>query len=309
MTTPTPSSTNYTHFADMLDPQVLAPMIGAQLQKLNVFSSIAPVDTTLEGRPGDTITIPKYKYTGTARVYNEGEQIDFDSLQYTTQTAKIKKIVSAYSISDEAAFIPYGDPRTEAARQMAMALATYVDDDILATAKTAPLQVTGSTPDKIDLIDSLEDTFANATNAVEGATYPQQGVLYVSYKDAAALRKAAGQDWTRASDLGDNILVNGAFGELLGWEIIRTAKLTKGQALAVKPGALKTYLKRAPQVYAWYDGDHQINKTSTTEYLATAIYNDALLATVGFPKAATDAGGTGSNPTGGKSDTSATTGK
>lgn len=285
------SSTNYTHFADMLDPQVMAPMIGAQLTKLNVFSSIAPVDTNLEGRPGDTITIPKYKFTGSAREYGEGEQIDFDSLQYTTQQAKIKKIVSAYSISDEAAFIPYGDPRTEQARQMAMALATYVDDDVLNTAKTAPLSVTGSTPDQVDLIDNLEDTFANATNAVEGATYPQQGVLYVSYKDAASLRKAAGDNWTRASDLGDNILVNGAFGELLGWEIIRTAKLTKGHALAVKPGAMKTYMKQAPQVYAWYDGDHQINKTSTTEYLATSIYNDALLATIGFSGSGSTTGG------------------
>ena len=63
----TPSATNYTHFADMLDPQVLAPMIGAQLSKLNVFTSIAPTDTTLEGKPGDTITIPKYKYTGSAK--------------------------------------------------------------------------------------------------------------------------------------------------------------------------------------------------------------------------------------------------
>lgn len=276
------SPTNHTHFADMLDPQVLAPMIGAQLSKLNVFQSIAPVDTTLEGKPGDTITIPKYQYTGSAKEYGEGEQINFDSLKYTTQQAKIKKIVSAYSISDEAAFIPYGDPRTEAARQMAMALTTYVDDDILNTAKTAPIQVTGNTPDQIDLIDNLEDKFANATNAVEGATYPQQGVLYVSYKDAAALRKAAGDNWTRADQLGDNVLINGGFGELLGWEIIRTAKLTKGHALAVKPGAMKTYMKRAPFVYSWYDGDHQINKTSTTEYLATSIYNDALLATVGF---------------------------
>lgn len=277
-----PSATNYTHFADMLDPQVLEPMIAAQLAKLNVFSSIAPVDTTLEGRPGDTITIPRYEFTGTAREYGEGEQINFDSLKYTSQQVKIKKIVSASSISDETAFIPYGDPRTEQARQQSMALATYVDDDILNTAKGAPLQVTDQTPDKVDLIDSLEDKFANATNAIEGATYPQQGVLYVSYKDAAALRKAAGDNWTRASDLGDDILVNGAFGELLGWEIIRTAKLTKGHALAVKPGAMKTYLKRSPQFYAWYDGDHQINKMSTTEYLATAIYNDALLATIGF---------------------------
>lgn len=296
------SPTNSTHFADMLDPQVLAPMIGAQLSKLNVFQSIAPVDTTLEGKPGDTITIPKYQYTGSAKEYGEGEQINFDSLKYTTQQAKIKKIVSAYSISDEAAFIPYGDPRTEAARQMAMALATYVDDDILNTAKTAPIQVTGNTPDQIDLIDNLEDKFANATNAVEGATYPQQGVLYVSYKDAAALRKAAGDNWTRADQLGDNVLINGGFGELLGWEIIRTAKLTKGHALAVKPGAMKTYMKRAPFVYSWYDGDHQINKTSTTEYLATSIYNDALLATVGFSGSSNTAGGssTSSASTSGK---------
>lgn len=273
---------NMTHFADMLDPQVLAPMVGAQLSKLNVFSSIAPVDTTLEGRPGDTITIPKYQFTGTAREYGEGEQINFDSLKYTTQSVKIKKIVSAFAITDEAALIPYGDPRTEQARQMAMAMATYVDDDILTTAKGAPLQVTGNTPDQIDLIDKLEDTFANATNAIEGATYPQQGVLYVSYNDAAALRKAAGDNWTRADQLGDNVLINGGFGELLGWEIVRTAKLTKGHALAVKPGALRTYMKRTPLIYSWYDGDHQINKSSTTEYLATAIYNDALLATVGF---------------------------
>ena len=276
------SPNNYTHFADVLDPQVLAPMIGAQLAKLNIFSSIAPVDTTLEGKPGDTITIPKYAFTGSAREYGEGEQIDFDSLKYTSQQVKIKKIISAFSISDEAAFIPYGDPRTEQARQMAMALATYVDDDILNTAKTAPLKVTGNTPDQIDLIDNLEDTFANAANAVEQQTYPQQGVLYVSYKDAATLRKAAGDNWTRADQLGDNILINGGFGELLGWEIVRTAKLTKGHALAVKPGAMRTYLKRAPLVSTWYDYDHQINKSSTTEYLATSIYNDALLATIGF---------------------------
>lgn len=284
---------NMTHFADMLDPQVLAPMVGAQLSKLNVFSSIAPVDTTLEGRPGDTITIPKYQFTGTAKEYGEGEQINFDSLKYTTQSVKIKKIVSAFAITDEAALIPYGDPRTEQARQMAMAMATYVDDDILATAKGAPLQVTGNTPDQIDLIDNLEDTFANATNAIEGATYPQQGVLYVSYKDAAALRKAAGDNWTRADQLGDNVLINGGFGELLGWEIVRTAKLTKGHALAVKPGALRTYMKRTPLIYSWYDGDRQINKSSTTEYLATAIYNDALLATVGFSGGSSSTASTG----------------
>ncbi|WP_093626708.1 phage major capsid protein [Limosilactobacillus gorillae] len=283
------SSSNKTLFSDTVNPQVLTQMVSAQLAKANVFSSIAPVDATLQGKPGDTVTVPKWEFTGSAKEVAEGAQIDFDSLSYKTQTAKIKKAVSAFAITDEAQLSGYGDSKTEAAHQMALAIETKLDDDILATALTAPLTVS-VTPDKVDVIDALEDAFAGATNAVEGSTYPQQGVLYVSYKDAAALRKAAGQDWTRASDLGDNILVNGAFGELLGWEIVRTAKLNKGQAIAVKPGALKTYIKELPIVEVWRDQDHQIDKSSTTEYYAIAIANDALVAQIGGTASAASTG-------------------
>lgn len=271
---------NMTKFSDTVNPQVLAAMTQAQLAKANVFGSIAPIDATLEGQPGDTITVPKWNFTGSAKEVAEGEAISFDNLEYATQQVKVKKVVSAFQITDEAQLSGYGDPKTEASRQMSLALQAKLDDDILATALTAPLAVTTVTPDKVDVIDQLEDTFAGATDAVEGVTYPQQGVLYVSYKDATKLRKAAGQDWTRASELGDNILVSGAFGELLGWEIVRTAKLEAGTALAVKPGALKTYMKKLPTAAVWRDDDHQTDKASMTQNYAVAIANDALVAVV-----------------------------
>lgn len=49
-----------TTLKNLVDPEVLAPMISAQLPKAIKFSGIAPVDTTLQGQPGSTITVPKF---------------------------------------------------------------------------------------------------------------------------------------------------------------------------------------------------------------------------------------------------------
>src|SRR5699024_5418785 len=96
-------------------------------------------------------------------------------------------------------------------------------------------------------------------------------------KDAADLRKAATNNWTRSSELGDNILVNGAFGELLGWEIVRSKKLAKGQFVAAKPGALKIYLKRDLMAESARDIDHKLTKFNADQHYGVAIANDALI--------------------------------
>ena len=49
-----------TKLANLVNPQVMADMISATLPKKIKFSPIAKIDTTLVGRPGDTITVPKY---------------------------------------------------------------------------------------------------------------------------------------------------------------------------------------------------------------------------------------------------------
>lgn len=266
-----------TQLANLIDPQVMGDMIQVSLAKAIKFSAIAPIDTTLQGRPGDTITVPKYAYIGDAQDVAEGAAIDYTALETSTTTVTVKKAGKGVELTDEAVLSGYGDPQGEAQRQVRMSIASKVDNDILATAMTAPLKLAAGTAIDLDLIDKIEATFVDAPDAIEGETTDQTGVLFLSYTDAAALRKLAANSWTRASELGDNILVSGAFGELLGWEIVRSRKIAAGQFVAVKPGALKTYLKRELQAESARDIDHKLTKFNADQHYGVAINNDALI--------------------------------
>lgn len=264
-----------TVLANLIDPEVMADLIEAQLPKAIKFSAIAPLDTTLVGVPGSTLTVPSYKYIGDADEVAEGAAIEYSKLEQTKRTMTIKKAAKGVEITDEAVLSGLGDPVGEGQRQVRMAIASKIDNDILATALKAPLKLAADID--LDLIDKLEATFTDAPDAIEDNNISTTGVLFVSYKDAAKLRKLAGQDWTRPTQLGDDILVKGLFGELLGWEIVRSMKLEQNQFVAVKPGALKTYLKRDIFAEVGRDMDHKVTKFNADEHYGVAIYNDALL--------------------------------
>ncbi|MHC3441721.1 major capsid protein, partial [Pediococcus pentosaceus] len=129
---------------------------------------------------------------------------------------------------------------------------------------------------KIDLIDDIEDTFGGDTSdrAVETDASYATGVLFLNPKDVSKLRKAVSIDWTRATELGDNVLVTGVFGEILGWQIVRSRKIPEGAGLAVKPGALKTYIKRAVTVEKGRDMDHKYTKVNADMHYGVAIFDD-----------------------------------
>lgn len=270
-----------TFLNSQVDPEVMGQMVSAQLPKAIKFSGIAPIDTTLAGQPGSTITLPKFEYSGDAKVVAEGAAIEMDALTTATQTATIKKIAKGMAITDEAVLSGYGDPVGEIQRQIRMAIASAIDNDIVAVAKTATLTVASTV--SLDLIDQLENTFIEAPDALEEQGFTQ-GVLFVSYEDAATLRKAAGVNWTRASELGDNILVSGAFGEVLGWTIVRSKKIVDGEPIAVKPGAMKTYLKR--QALVEFDRDITKKQTYFTgdEHYVVAIVDDTKIVRVTIPQ-------------------------
>lgn len=254
-----------TKIADLINPEVMGDMISAELPKKIKFSAIAPIDTTLQGRPGNTITVPKYEYIGDAKDVAEGEKIDYTKLTTKDSEATIKKVAKGVSITDEAVLSGYGDPVGEGVKQVTMSIASKIDNDTVEVLKTAPLSVE-SDPGKIDVIDQIENTFDDETD--------ETGVIFLSYKDAASLRKEAANGFTRASDLGDNILIKGAFGEVLGWTLIRTKKLLEGEALAVKTGAAKTYLKRGVAPESGRDMDHKSTKFNADQHYVVVLSDD-----------------------------------
>ena len=289
-----------TRLQEMIDPEVMTQIISAQLPTAIRFTAIAPTDTTLEGRPGDTITIPRYKYIGDAQDVAEGEAIHYNKLKTATQQVKVKKAGIGVKLTDESVLSGYGDPVGEAQRQILMSIASHIDNDVVDVAKTAPLSVTGNIdldlPDKIagQMIDSTSDFNYEQDDTATG-------LLYLNPKDANKLRKLAGNDWTRSSALGDQILANGVFGELFGWQIVRTRKLDTNQAVAALPGAMKTYLKRGVNVESQRDIDHKLTKVNADEHYVVAIANDAKIVTLGLGSGSTTGGSAGSGSTTGGS--------
>lgn len=51
---------NTTKLANLINPEVMADMVSAKVEKKIRVMPYAKLDTTLQGQAGDTITIPKY---------------------------------------------------------------------------------------------------------------------------------------------------------------------------------------------------------------------------------------------------------
>ncbi|APX72868.1 N4-gp56 family major capsid protein [Companilactobacillus allii] len=270
-------STDTTQLATMVNPEVMGDMISAELPKVIRFTSIAPIDATLQGQPGDAITVPRFKYIGDATDFTEGQMIDYAQLTTDTDQFTIKKAGKGVKITDEAMLSGYGNPVQEGEHQVVLSVASKIDNDTIATAMKAPLALSTNV-DVVDMVDAIEAAFNDNTDerSVEDSA-PATGVLFMNPKDVNKLRKAAGLDWTRATALGDSILVNGTFGELLGWQIIRTMKMSEGAALAIKPGAMRTYMKRNVLTESGRDMDHKLTKFNADVHYGVAIYDDTKL--------------------------------
>lgn len=256
-----------TKLANMVNPEVMADMISAELDKAMRFAPLANVDTTLVGTPGSTITVPKFTYIGDASDVAEGTAIDLALLETSTTQFTIKKAGKGVEITDEALLSGYGDPMGEAARQLTLSIANKVDNDVLAALATTTLEYTAGTAWNLDTIADAIDVFGDEDDA--------SMVLIMNPSDASELRKAVAGNWDRASDLGDDIIVNGTYGGVLGAQVIRSNKLTSGTAYLVKSGALAIYMKRNVEV----ENDRDIvNKTTVVtadEHYGAHLYDES----------------------------------
>ena len=268
-----------TTLEQMIDPEVMGEMVLAQLPNAIKFSAIAPIDDTLSGRPGDTVTVPRWEYIGDAQDVAEGAAINYAQMTNSTDTFTVKKAAKGVKLTDEAVLSGYGDPIGEATRQITMAIASKVDNDTLATATKSRLTLASADFTKLDFIDHIEAAFIDDTsdNNFEGDDANAQGVIYMNPKDVNKVRKAAAQDWDRATELGDSILSTGVFGGVLGWQFIRSRKVPVSSAIVAKPGAMKTYLKRSVQSETGRDMDAKSTKFNADIHYGIAIYDDTKL--------------------------------
>ena len=80
-----------TKIEQLVNPEVMADMVSAKLPKMIKFTPLAYVERELVGQPGNTVTVPKWVYSGDAKDIAEGEAITPDQLTTDNSTMTIKK--------------------------------------------------------------------------------------------------------------------------------------------------------------------------------------------------------------------------
>lgn len=265
-----------TKLANMVNPQVMADIISAELPNKLKFAPLANVDTTLQGQPGDTITIPAFKYIGEADDLTEGVAMGTVLLETTTTTATIKEAGKAVEITDKAVNSGYGDPIGEGNKQIIKSISDKVDSDCVTALKGATLvhdisaEVSNNTISYEAVVNAI-DKF------VEEDDEPK--ILFIHPLQKTQLRKDT--NFTRATELGDKTIMTGTIGEIAGCQVVASNKVPydsvgkKYTNLIVKQGALAIYLKEKANI----EDDRDILKRTTviaaSEYYVAALADDS----------------------------------
>lgn len=205
-----------TMIADLINPQVMADMISAKVEKKIVVAPFAKVDTTLAGQPGDTITVPQYSYIGDAEDIAEGVAVGTVKLATTTTTAKIKKAMKAVELTDEAILSGYGNPVGETNNQLAKSIASKVDNDAMDALQKAQLTSGDGTKaiSYAGIVDAV-DIFEEEVNS--------EKVIFVHPKQVTELRKDP--DFIARDKYGNQVMVDGEIGMVASCRVVPSKKV------------------------------------------------------------------------------------
>jgi len=265
-----------TMLSNMINPVVIADFIDAKLVDNMVFSPLATVDYTLEGKAGDTLRFPVWRYIGDASVLGEASTLSVSTLVASSASVQVHKIAQGVELTDEAILSGLGDPVGEAGSQITLALASGIDNEMLSTmtsgvASTMTYQTSGSTvaPADTDITDALE-LFGEDIDGVKYAVVPP--AVYTAMRKTGASSGA----WIPASELSAEIAIRGAVGEYQGCQVIVSNKLkTSGNVFIVKPNALRLIMKRGALVETDRDILKFCNVITGSVHFATYVYNQS----------------------------------
>jgi N4-gp56 family major capsid protein len=230
-----------TILSDLINPEVMADSISAELPAKIAARGFMKVNTDLSGRPGDTLTVPRYNYVGPAVDLAEGEAGDVDAL--TTNEAKytVKKAVKNIELTDESILSGFGDPIGETSKQLRLAIQDKVDNDaIYALENDAGIyRVTTSGVLSYEVIAEAMSAFADE----------EQGIDTFLLVSQEGMRQLRADSRLIGNELLDAQLIHsGVVGVIAGANIVISNKLNgvndSRKAFLLKREAMTAFLKR-----------------------------------------------------------------
>lgn len=271
---------------NMINPEVMGDMIDAKITAQLKLTPYAKVDTSLVGVPGDTKTVPSWDYIGDAETIAENGAIDFTQMSASSTKFQVSKAGKGVQITTEAINSGLGNPVGQAETQLAKAIASKVDADVLAAALKATVSVGDGTAaigysGVVDAVTKFEDE----EDGIEK-------VMFISPKQEATLLKDP--DFLSADKFTSGVAVNGAIGKIAGCWIKKSNRIVADKSgifinpiIKLEPDsadteytedelpALTIYLKKDTTVSAIYDNEYDRTNITAYKYYGVALTNNA----------------------------------
>lgn len=287
---------NETKLANIINPQVMGQMINAKIEALLKLTPYAKVDTTLVGVPGDTKTIPCWKYIGDAEDVAEGAEVGLSQLTASSTTFKIKKAMKAVAITEEARLSGLGNPIGQAESQLAKAIAGKVDNDLLTEVLKSKNVV-----DKSSAVIGYEGV-VDAVTKFEDEEDGIEKVMFISPKQEASLLKDP--MFLSADKFEAGVAVKGSIGKIAGCWIKKSNKIKASSGVFTNPiikleadnaeteytddelPALTIFLKKDTQTTSDFKQRTQLTEIVSSKYYGVALTNEAKVVLAKFKEVA-----------------------
>ena len=207
-----------TKMANMINPEVMGPMIEAKITALLKLTPYARVDRTLVGVPGDTKTVPSWNYIGDAEDVAEGAEVGLSTLTAASTTFTIKKAMKAVGITQEAVNSGLGNPIGQAEKQLSKAIAGKVDNDVLDAVYSGTNVYANSTLAAVGY-NEIVDAVAKFEDEEDGI----DKVIFINPAQEATLLKDT--SFLSADKFTAGVAVNGSIGKIAGCWVKKSKKV------------------------------------------------------------------------------------
>lgn len=247
-----------TKAADLINPEVLADAISAELENKIRFAPYARIDSTLEEQPGDTITRPRYAYIGPAEDLQEGVPMDPAKLSMTTTQVTVKEAGKAVEVTEKAIITNVDGTMNEASKQISLSIADKLEIDYLASMDETLLAFDGSATTAENIIDAI---------ALFNDEDDEEYILFINPKDYTKLYKSLVQ--------GNTFLSRAQIAELVGLaDIVKTKRVAEGKSYIQKRGAVEIVYKKRPQIKSDEDILARAFVIAGNQHYTTNLYNE-----------------------------------
>lgn len=285
-----------TFLADLVNPEVMADMIADKVEKKIRVIPYAQLDTTLQGRAGDTITVPRWVWDSKAQIVGEGEEIPIRNLGTETAEYSIHKIGIGGNLSDESLLSGHGDPIGALTAGIANSIRQRIDDDAMTELlkATTVYDATGNTATgtEINYINTVYaiDKFEEEDNA--------EKVMFVHPNQVTSLR--LDPNFIDRTKYGNQVMIDGEIGMIGNARIVPTKRVagcggyfySPVLKMAMDPEtedglpALTYYIKRDTNVETERIARRRLTEITADQMFVVALTNDSrvvLLKTTGAP--------------------------